>query len=148
MLFSLVRLLHCRYKLVCSSVVIAPKKKPYHDVFSGYCKRECLGAHSDTENQHKYYNFVSLFELWQLWNWRCSTQRGKKKEDSTNEAVRLSVNTDILLEYNALNKICTPLFVPWRSNSFTIFPGNLVKVSLDKIKALLMLTRQSIHSSK
>lgn len=33
------------------------------------------------------------------------------KEDSTNEAVQLSVNTDILLEYNALNKICAILFV-------------------------------------
>ena len=36
--------------------------KPYHDVFSGYCKRESLGAHRDTENQHKDSNFVSLFE--------------------------------------------------------------------------------------
>jgi hypothetical protein len=39
-----------------------PKKKPYHDVFSGYCKHESLGVHSDTENQHKDSNFrVAVF---------------------------------------------------------------------------------------
>lgn len=44
--------------LDCNSTEV----KPYHDVFSGYCNRESLGAHSDTENQHKDSNFVSLFE--------------------------------------------------------------------------------------
>jgi hypothetical protein len=39
-------------------------------------------------------------------------KKKKKKEDSTNEAVRLSVNTDNLLEYDALNKLFALLFVP------------------------------------
>lgn len=87
------------------------EKNPYHDVFSGYCKHESLGVHSDTENQHKDSNFrVAVF-----YHDSCrhhDVARKGKKEDPTNEAVRLSVNTDILPDYNALNKICALLFVP------------------------------------